>query len=332
MNSREYIIVTGGYGFIGARFVKYLIENTDFNVVIIDSKTYAANTKRVSDWFDPVKHHGRIIHHVQSISDKDLNRKVGRMFDRASFVVNFAAESHVDNSISDGSPFMETNINGTFNLLEICRKAPKLRKFVQISTDEVYGDMEAVRGSERGSNESFPLRPSSYYSASKASADLLVESCARTFGVQYLITRSCNNFGVGQDPEKFIPKMVSRLENNEPIPVYGDGQQVREWIDVDTNVEYIFKLMMRPQVNEIFNIGSGELLTNNDVIDMVEEILGRSVKKEYVKDRLGHDRKYHLNCDKLSQSSCLTDTWPQTLKDFFEFELASLQIDEYSTR
>lgn len=332
MNNREYIIVTGGYGFIGSRFIKHVIERTDFNVVLIDSKTYAADPKRISDWLDPVKHHGRVSHYTADIAHPKLNKKVGGWFDKASYVVNFAAETHVDNSISDGSPFMDTNIQGVFNLLEICRNAPLLRKFVQISTDEVYGDMESLRPFATGADESFQLRPSSYYSASKAAADLLVQSCAHTYGLPYLITRSCNNFGTGQHPEKFIPKMVSRVEDREPIPVYGDGKQIREWMNVDMNVSYIYQLMVRPEKNEVFNIGSGELTENREIISLVEDVIGHSVEVEHVADRLGHDKKYHLDSTKLRKAVPIPDVWGETLRDFFEFELADTMHDEYFAR
>ena len=327
--NRKHIIVTGGYGFIGSRFVKYVVENTDYNVVLIDCKTYAADPKRISSWLDPVKYHGRILHCVEHIADPKLNEKIGGLFSGASYVVNFAAETHVDNSISDGSPFMKTNVRGVYNLLEICRNhCSDLKRFVQVSTDEVYGDMDDVRGSRSGADESFPLRPSSYYSASKASGDLLVQSCARTYGLPFLITRCCNNYGPGQHPEKFLPKLIKCVKSDTPIPVYGQGTQVREWIHVDEHVEKIYKLMHMAPANEIYNIGSPQAFTNISIILHLQESLRKPVEYTHVEDRLGHDKRYSIDCEKLQQLIPVTDNYYEELLSFLEFELA----DEYITR
>ena len=276
--NRKQIVVTGGYGFIGSRFVKHLVENTDFNVVIIDSNTYAADKKRVTSWLDPVKQHmGRVRHYIADIADADLCTKTDHVLQQSEYVVNFAAETHVDNSIKDGSPFVRTNIMGVYNLLETLKGSTELKRFVQISTDEVYGDMDEVRGGEIGADEGFKLKGSSYYSAAKASADLLVQACGRTFGLPYLITRTCNNFGPNQHPEKFLPKLVKSIEDGTEVPVYGDGEQVREWIHVDDEREVLcYHLMIRPApANEVYNIGSGELHKNIDIVKMVGEMLGK---------------------------------------------------------
>jgi dTDP-glucose 4,6-dehydratase len=299
--NRQQIVVTGGYGFIGSRFVKYVVENTDFNVVIIDKNTYAADKKRVTSWLDPQKHAGRVQHYIADIAHDELCSQTGNVLQQADYVVNFAAETHVDNSITDGSPFMKTNVRGVFNLLETVRGNKNLKRFVQISTDEVYGDMTEVRGGKLGADEGFKLQGSSYYSASKASADLLVQACNRTYGVPYLITRTCNNFGPNQHPEKFLPKLIKSIEEGAEVPVYGDGEQVREWIHVDDNVKFLFHLMIHAPRDQVYNIGSGETHKNIDIVKMTEQLVGKDVKYKYVKDRLGHDRKYYLNCEKLTR-------------------------------
>jgi len=232
---------------------------------------------------------------------KDICDVTTRDVRRAKYIVNFAAESHVDNSISNGRPFMRSNVEGVFNLLEAVRSVPELTKFIQISTDEVYGDMKDYREGNHRANESYPLKPSSYYSASKASADMLVMSCARTFGINYVITRSCNNFGEGQHPEKFLPKMFSNIENGLPVPIYGDGGQLREWIHTDDNCEIIGELMLSAAKNEVYNIGSGYHYKNIKVVDYVGKILEKDVEYNHVEDRLGHDREYNLDCGKVEK-------------------------------
>jgi dTDP-glucose 4,6-dehydratase len=214
------------------------------------------------------------------------------------YIVNFAAETHVDNSISNGRPFVETNVMGTFNLLEVARKNKNLKKFLQISTDEVYGDMDDNDVNNRISTEEFPMKASSYYSSTKVSSDMLVISANRTYGLPYLITRTCNNFGEHQNNEKFIPKIISSIKNGVEVPVYGDGSQVREWIHSSDNVKQIYKLLVSDVVNEVYNIGSGERYKNIEIINMIGEILGTEVKYKFVEDRLGHDKRYSLSSDK----------------------------------
>ena len=287
------IVVTGGLGFIGSRFIKYVYDNTPHNIINVDKVTYAGNHDRIDESIRLDAERYRFV-------QMDINDNICEYEDifEAEYVVNFAAESHVDNSIVDGSPFIKSNVMGVFNLLELFKDALYLKKFVQISTDEVYGDMEDYRKPSHAT-ESFPLKPSSYYSASKASADLLVQSAARTYGIDYLITRSCNNFGPGQDPEKFLPKIAKCIGDGTDVPVYGDGEQVREWIHVDDNVEIIYNLMMTADHDQVYNIGSGYTCTNNHIIRMISNAMGKPVKYHYIDDRLGHDRRYSLNCSKL---------------------------------
>ena len=164
-------------------------------------------------------------------------------------------------------------------------------------TDEVYGDMEDY-GLDVSADENFSLVGSSYYSATKASSDLIVQSASRTFGLPYIITRTCNNFGENQHPEKMVPKIIKMIKNDEPIPVYGDGEQIREWIHADDNAQSIINIMLSDEINQVYNIGSGYRISNNQLINIVSEITGKDVKFKYVKDRLGHDRKYALNISK----------------------------------
>ncbi len=275
------IIVTGGLGFIGSEFVNYVMKNTDHEVVVLDKMTYAANIDNIKQPFHLIKKD------ICEVTQDDLGDY--------DYIVNFAAETHVDNSILNGRPFVETNVMGTFNLLELARKNSKLKKFLQISTDEVYGDMEDNDDYNRIATEEFPLKASSYYSATKASSDMLVISAHRTYGLPYLITRTCNNFGEHQNNEKFIPKIIQSIKDDKEVPVYGDGTQVREWIHAYDNVKRIYTLLVSDEVNEIYNIGSGERYQNIEIIKMIGEILGKDVKFKYVKDRLGHDKRYSLN-------------------------------------
>ncbi len=274
------IVITGGLGFIGSRFVNLcLMKGHDIKVV--DKLTYAADLNRITpSWRDRLE-----------IIEKDIKDVTVVDLGDYDFIVNFAAESHVDNSIEDGSPFIKSNVEGTFNLIECARKNKSLKKFIQISTDEVYGDVL-----EGESDENHPLNPSSYYSATKTASDLLVKSASRTYGLPYIITRTCNNYGPGQHSEKFLPTIVRSINEGKEIPVYGDGLQVREWIYVDDNVNCIYQLMTTDAINSVYNIGSGETqrYTNLDLISLI----GENVKYKFVKDRLGHDRRYALNSEK----------------------------------
>jgi dTDP-glucose 4,6-dehydratase len=280
------IIVTGGLGFIGSHFVNYINNNTNHEVLIVDKITYAANRKNIQ------KNTPLLEKDICDVTPEDLGEY--------DYIVHFAAESHVDNSIKDGLPFVKTNVQGTFNLLEVVRKNKKLIKFLHISTDEVYGDMDDYKNISDNyrANEGEKLNPSSYYSATKTASDLLVMSANRTFGLPYLITRTCNNYGENQHHEKFIPKIIHSIKNGLEVPVYGDGNQIREWIHADDNSKAIYNLLVSEKVNQIYNIGSWESYTNNEIIQMVGEIIGKEVKFKYVEDRLGHDRKYSLNCFK----------------------------------
>jgi len=270
------IIVTGGLGFIGSHFVNYIRENTDHEVLIIDKLTYAGNPNNI------ILPTAYLKKDICDITPEDLGDY--------DYIVNFAAESHVDNSIKDGLPFVKSNVQGTFNMIEVARKNKNLIKFLHISTDEVYGDID-----EYSAIETDNIIPSSYYSATKASADMLVTSAGRTYGFPYLITRTCNNYGENQHNEKFVPKIINSIKKGDEVPVYGDGEQVREWIHADDNAKAILTLLMSDEVNTVYNIGTGESYTNNQIIGIISNILGKEVKFKYVEDRLGHDRRYSLS-------------------------------------
>lgn len=283
------IVVTGGAGFIGSAFINTLIfRHPDVEVLCVDKLTYAGRMENIK--------------YPVSFLQKDICDVTPEDLGEYDYIVHFAAESHVDNSIKDGRPFVRTNVEGTFNLIECARKNPKLSKFIHISTDEVYGDMADHPALNHSATEDEPIKPSSYYSATKASSDMLVEASHRTFGLPYLITRTCNNFGEHQFPEKFLPKIYECVKNGDEVPVYGDGQQLREWIYVNDNVLVIIDLMFDPEViNTVYNIGSGVHYTNIQIIEMISKLLGKDVNYKFVPDRLGHDRAYRLSCLKLKR-------------------------------
>lgn len=282
-------IITGAWGFIGSEFLKKVyVENQFTEIIVVDKQTYAADQARVPI---PILRDERI----QFITE-DVCNLTYEMVGDFDYLVNFAAETHVDNSIIDGKPFIRSNYEGVFNLLEVARQSKTLKKFVQISTDEVYGDVK----DEFCSRENDVLNPSSYYASTKAGADLLVKSAHRTYGLPYLITRSCNNFGGLQHQEKFIPKVIDCIKSNKPIPVYGNGDQKRVWISVEDNVNVIYQLVQsKTYLNEIVNIGSEYQRTNMDIINAIGKVLQRTPIIEHVDDRLGHDQEYNLDLCKL---------------------------------
>ena len=280
------VVVTGGAGFIGSAFINYLKDNFECEVLCIDKLTYAGSLNNIKHGF--------------YFLQKDICDVTEEEIGEFDYMVHFAAESHVDNSIKNGLPFIKSNVEGTFNLLEIARKNKNLKKFIHISTDEVYGDMEENPNVRKESNEQYKIKGSSYYSASKAASDLLVEAAGRTYGLPYLITRTCNNFGEHQFEEKFLPKIAKSISEDVEIPVYGYGQQIREWMYVYDNVKVICDLMFDDEVkNEVYNIGTGFRVQNLDIVNKIADILNKEVKIKHVEDRLGHDRVYSLDCNKL---------------------------------
>jgi len=298
------IIVTGGCGFIGSEFVNYVYENhKEYELVVVDKLTYAGDEFSIPSDVPLIKKD------ICDITPTDLGEY--------DYLVNFAAESHVDNSISNGRPFVKTNIDGTFNMLECARTNNNLKKFVQISTDEVYGDLDLVK--KYYSVETDRLQPSSYYSATKAAADEMVHACTHTYGLPTLITRTCNNFGSRQHNEKFLPTIMNSVEKNNPIPVYGDGKQVREWIWVRDNVKVIFDLMITQ--HGVWNVGSGDVWKNIEIVNHIGKLLDKDVKYKYVEDRLGHDRRYSLDSEKLRYYYGSKKIISKTLEDYLKEQL-----------
>ena len=286
------ILVTGGAGFIGSRYIKHIWENTSHNIICVDKLTYAADRRRIP-------------RHILNDGDRfgfikeDICNLKAETLPEIHMIVNFAAESHVDNSIANGKPFVNANVLGVMNLLQVARDQKDFKKFVQVSTDEVYGDMSEYRDGNDCASESFPLKPSSYYSATKVAAEHLVTSAYRTYGVPYLITRCCNNYGPSQHGEKFIPVVMKAIEEGKTIPVYGEGDQIREWIHTDTHVKIIHELSELDEDSETYNIGTGLALRNVDLISLIAHCMDKTYMIGNVADRLGHDRKYSIDCSKL---------------------------------
>src|ERR1700730_950014 len=283
------ILVTGGAGFIGSNFIRYLLgASKNYAVVNYDKLTYAGNLSNL----DSVAGHPKYRFVKGDICDATA---VEAAMQGCDAVVHFAAESHVDRSIYDPAPVMHTNATGTFILLEIARKLA-VPRFVHISTDEVYGDIP----SGEFADEDFSLRPSSPYSASKAGSDLLVLSYVRTYGFPALITRSSNNFGPYQFPEKFLPLMITNALHDKPLPIYGDGKQQRDWLHVEDNCRGILAVLERGKIGEVYNIGGSQVEEN---LSMAKHLLGVTGKSDtllrYGPDRPGHDRRYALNCEKI---------------------------------
>ena len=278
---KERMLITGGCGFIGSHFTDFQMGYVDMEVIVVDKLTYASN-------IDYLPGNAKLI-------KKDINDLTYDDIGEIQYCVNFAAESHVDNSIDDGSPFVKTNVNGTFNLLELCRQMKNFKKFVQISTDEVYGDVKEP------SIETDVLKPSSYYSATKAAADQIVLAAGKTYKLPYLITRSCNNYGDRQHEEKFLPKLFKCYKENMAFPLYGDGLNRREWIWVGDNIRIINLLTHSSNHYGIYNVGTGDIWCNVDIVDEVTMLTEGGVNFQQVDDRLGHDRAYWLDCYKLEQ-------------------------------
>jgi dTDP-glucose 4,6-dehydratase len=285
------LLVTGGAGFIGSRFVdKCLTDKAMSNMikklVVVDKLTYAGNYSNISDFERDRRF--QFIH--ADINDRDV---VGPHIASSDWVVNFAAESHVDRSLSDPTEFIASNFVGVFNLLEMVKKSNNV-KFLQVSTDEVYGTI--LEGSW---DEQSPLQPRSPYSASKASADLLVMAYVTSFGIDARITRCSNNFGPKQHPEKMIPTIIQHLNNGTEIPVYGDGNNVRDWLFVDDHVLGIWLTMLNGKPGNVYNLGGGVEYSNNDLIIEISKNMGIEFPRlKYVQDRKGHDFRYSLSYEK----------------------------------
>lgn len=283
------LLVTGGAGFIGSCFVRHILtKHPDYQVINLDALTYAGNIENLNDVKDNPNY--KFVH--GNICDKRLVRD---LISECDCVVNFAAESHVDRSITGPEIFIETNVQGTLNLLQASKEIG-VERFLQVSTDEVYGTL----GKTGYFTETTPLAPNSPYSASKASADMLVRAYYETYKMPVLNTRCSNNYGPYQYPEKLIPFFISQLLKGKKVPVYGDGLNVRDWLYVYDHCEAIDVVLHKGRVGEVYNIGGHNEKTNLEITHLILDAMGKDESSiEYVEDRLGHDRRYAICNDKI---------------------------------
>lgn len=285
------ILVTGGAGFIGSNFIHFMLrEHPGYRVVNLDKLTYAGNLENL----EQAEGNSSYVFEHGDICDREF---VVALFRKYAFdgVINFAAESHVDRSIMGASEFVRTNVVGTNVLLEVAKEC-ELKRFVQVSTDEVYGSL----GPEGAFTESTPLHPNSPYAASKASADMLALAYHHTHGVPVLITRCSNNYGPYQFPEKLIPLMILNAMSDKPLPVYGDGGNVRDWLHVEDHCSAIDAVFHKGREGEVYNIGGNSERKNIDVVKLILRALGKPESLiSFVKDRPGHDRRYAIDAGKI---------------------------------
>ncbi len=286
------ILITGGAGFIGANFVYHMLEaHPDYNLIVLDKLTYAGNLETLEPIMD------RIIFVKADIADRDAVYDIFAN-EKPDMVVNFAAESHVDRSIENPEVFLKTNILGTQVLMDACRKYG-ITRYHQVSTDEVYGDLPLDRP-DLFFTESTPIHTSSPYSASKASADLLVQAYHRTYGLPVTISRCSNNYGPYHFPEKLIPLMIANALNDKPLPVYGEGLNVRDWLYVEDHCKAIDLIIHNGKVGEVYNIGGHNEKANIDIVKTILKILDKPESLiTYVTDRKGHDMRYAIDPTKI---------------------------------
>lgn len=311
------IFVTGGAGFIGSNFIYYMLKNhPDYKIVCLDKLTYAGNMETLKDALkNPNFKFAKI-----DICDREA---IYKLFsdENPDVVVNFAAESHVDRSIDSPEVFLQTNIIGTSVLLDACRKYG-IKRFHQVSTDEVYGDLPLDR-TDLFFTEETPIHTSSPYSSSKAGADLLVMAYYRTYGLPVSISRCSNNYGPYHFPEKLIPLMIANILNNKPLPIYGDGKNVRDWLYVDDHCSAIDLIIHNGNIGEIYNVGGHNERTNLEVAEKVIDILGAG-EIVFVADRKGHDRRYAINPEKIHRElgwlpeTSFDDGMEKTIKWYLE--------------
>ena len=284
------LLVTGGAGFIGSCFIRHILNKySDYKIINLDALTYCGNLENLND----IKNNPNYTFVKGNICDKKLAQELIKEVD---CVINFAAESHVDNSIKNPEIFVETNVQGTLNLLQVSKELG-IERFLQVSTDEVYGSL----GKTGYFYETTTLAPNSPYSASKASADLLVRAYYETYKMPVLNTRCSNNYGPYQYPEKLIPFFISQLLKGEKVPVYGDGLNVRDWLYVYDHCAAIDTVLHKGKVGEIYNIGGHNEKTNLEITHLILKAMGKNESSiKYVEDRLGHDRRYAISNDKIT--------------------------------
>ncbi|MHA1274835.1 MAG: dTDP-glucose 4,6-dehydratase [Promethearchaeota archaeon] len=298
-------MITGGMGFIGSNFIRYILENhPEYKIINIDKLTYAGNPENLKDI--PEKYPDKYKFYKTDICDFDSINKIIQK-EKIEYIINFAAESHVDRSIENPSVFCNTNVFGTLNLLNAALKN-KILKFIQISTDEVYGSLGFE---DEPFTESTPLSPSSPYSASKASADLLVNAYYKTYNLPVNITRCSNNYGPYQFPEKLIPLMINNALQDKELPIYGRGINVRDWIYVEDHCKAILKVLETGKIGEIYNVGGDSEISNLELVKRLLKILDKPESLiKFVKDRPGHDLRYAMNHDKITREL----GWNPTIK------------------
>ena len=284
------LLVCGGAGFIGSAFIKnYLKNNPSHSITNLDNLTIGSNLENLKEIRD--------ISNYNFIKDDIRNKEaIAKLAKDCDVIVNFAAESHVDRSIANPQSFIETNVLGTFSLLESTKKYEK--QLIHVSTDEVYGDAHGKSSFDENSQ----INPSNPYAATKAAADHLVASYYRTYGINCITTRCTNNFGPNQFPEKLIPKAIIRSIKGLKVPLYGDGQQIRSWIFVYDHVQAIENLITKGIPGQVYNITAYEEITNKTIVEKILQILGKSNDSiEYVPDRPGHDKRYSIDCSKIEK-------------------------------
>ncbi|PRR90337.1 MULTISPECIES: dTDP-glucose 4,6-dehydratase [unclassified Bacillus (in: firmicutes)] len=289
--TKSYLI-TGGAGFIGLNFVKLLLQETDVRLTVFDKLTYASHPEEMDELL-------KLSHFRFIQGDITLQHELDQAFDEVyDAIIHFAAESHVDRSIESAEPFIQTNVLGTYRMLEAVLKG-KAKKLIHISTDEVYGDLEL---DDPAFTEQTPLSPNNPYSASKASSDLLVKSYIHTHQLPAMITRCSNNYGPYQHEEKLIPTIIRKAINGEKIPIYGDGQQIRDWLYVEDHARAVKQVLENGSAGEVYNIGGGNEKTNLDLTKTILTQLGISHDRiAFVEDRKGHDRRYAIDASKLKR-------------------------------
>ena len=294
-------LVTGGAGFIGSNFIHSLLKDNDASIINFDLLTYAGNLENLKSLSDKFGARYKFVH-----GDLKDTKLLIEIFDKSNpdYVVNFAAESHVDRSISNPNLFIETNVLGTANLLAVAKQkwhpdSWLVKRFLQVSTDEVYGSLPEDRP-ELKFTEKTPIQPHSPYSASKASADLIAQAYFDTFGFPVLLTRCSNNYGPYQFPEKLIPLMINNALNNRQLHVYGDGLNIRDWLYVEDHCEAIIQVIKNGNIGEVYNIGGNNEISNIMIVKLILDKLGKSHDLiKYVTDRPGHDRRYAIDASKI---------------------------------
>jgi len=286
------LLITGGAGFMGSNLVRFIAETTDFEIMVYDKLSYSGRIENIEDLIE----RKRIRFVRGDICDEEMLTSVIEEF-RPDAIVNLAAETHVDRSINEPSPFIQTNIFGVYTILEVMRRRD-IPLLLHLSTDEVYGDLSEL-GIE--ADESSNLNPSSPYSGSKAAGDLLIKAYSRTYGLKYKIARPCNNYGPYQHPEKLIPRTIIRLLQGKPATIYGDGSQERDWIHALDNARALLTILTEGLSNEIYNICRHNYASVRTIVELITKIIGKDPRRDiiYVKGRPGEDLRYAMKCDKL---------------------------------